>query len=671
MPEVPTRSEFLFMPGWQIVLFYVMISASVLFFGWQVLGRVRVWLKGQPIGWQPDYVGGVVRYVLGQRKVRTSRVRSGAPMHVLIFYGFLTLFIGTTLLAINTYSPWKFHRGNYYLVYEFTLDVMGLSLLVGLIWAMLRRSWFRPVSLTSAPGDFVTLWLLLIITLTGYLVEAARMSAVPKSFDTSAPVGYWLSTLLPTVTPPVYISIWWFHAVLVAIFIAVIPRLRLRHIAYAIFSSAGSDPHAKLGELKPITIEQVEQTERVGVIEATDYSRWHLMSLDACMECGRCTEVCPAWNVGKSLNPKEVVQSIREATHTGVSVSEALTEDVIWACTTCNACVDACPVLIRHVDMIVDARRNLVAEGRLGGTAAVMLRQLQSSSSAWGIDSSERESWMSGYSIPLARDLVNKGESFEVLLWVGCAGAVDKNAIQTIRSLAVLMKQAGVKFACLGKEEVCTGDPARRLGDEFLFQEFAKQNIQTFEQYGVKKIVTSCPHCFNTIKNEYPQFDGEYAVIHHSQLLEQLISEGRLKAPDLKGQQVTLHDPCYLARANNESDAPRRSLGVASNYNGFDTPVARYLNVPMSVGSEIVEPQHHAQKTLCCGAGGGRMWMEEDRDQRPSVRRIRELVSTGATQIAVACPFCHIMLDAGLQQESLSETIELTDIVEFVRRANS
>jgi len=668
--ETPTRQEFLFQGPFAKAAFYLLVAVAVGYFGWQVWQRVRLWRQGKPIGWEPDYIGSVMQYVLGQRKVRTSRPQSGAPMHLLIFYGFLTLFIGTTLLGINTYSPWKFHKGAYYIGYEFVLDVMGLSLFVGLIWALVRRWLFRPKSVIHAPTDFGTIYLLLALTVTGFILEGMRMAVTPKPFDTSAPVGFLFREMMPWVTPQIFVGFWWFHTAIVLFFFAVIPKLRLRHIAYAIFSTSGSDPEAKMGQIPTLSMKEVEETGQIGAQHAKDYSRWHLMSLDACMECGRCTEVCPANGVGKVLDPRKVVQDIRAAESDGRTVADAVSEEALWACTTCNACVEACPVLIRHVDLIVGARQHLVAEGRLSGTAANMLRQVGSTESAWGTPASEREKWMDGLDIPLARDLIAKGEKFDVLLWVGCAGVADRGAGKTTRAFASLLKKAGVSFACLGKEERCTGDPARRTGDEFTFQAFAEANVATFEQYGVKKIVTACPHCFNTIRNEYPVFGGSYEVMHHSQLLAELIHQERLVAPSFDEGGVVLHDPCYLARINGEADAPRNALGAPSALNGHVTPLDRVLHQPMEAGNLLAEPEHFAQKTLCCGAGGGRMWMEEDINRRPSDRRAKELIATGAKTVAVACPFCRIMLDTSINQVDGGEDVKLIDIVEIVQAAN-
>lgn len=693
-PEQVTRAEFLFLSGPEKLLFYILAFASLGYGAWQVWQRSRLWLSGKPIPWAESgaksipspatvkrWLENIGLYVVAQKKVRSSRPQSGAPMHLLIFYGFLTLLIGTTLLAINTYSPIKFHYGIYYVLYEQALDWMGLAFLVGIGWAFFRRLKVSQADLGEARlksddlaqiekqardgrrrpmsqslNDYATLGLLFIVGFTGFLLEGARIAAHPMPFDGgSSPVGMAFSHLLSGLSPVGYRIIWWFHMAWIYALFAVFPRMRLRHIVMAVASTAGK-PDQPMGELLPISLDEVEQTGQIGVALAKDYSRWHLMSLDACMECGRCTEVCPAWNVGKVLNPKQVVQDIRGSMETGEGVSAAISEESLWACTTCNACVEACPVLIRHVDLIVDARRNLVAEGKLSGTAAVMLRQTGSTGNAWGAPASNREDWMKGLDVPLARE----SDEFEYLFWVGCAGATDPGATKTTKAVSELLNKAGVSYACLGKEETCTGDAARRVGDEFLFQEKAQQNIATFQKYKVKKIVTPCPHCMNTLKNEYQQFGADLEVVHHSQLLSQLVAEGKLKASSPREGEVTYHDPCYLARVNGEADAPRSLLGVSSSMNG--DPLA-------SPAPGLAEPQHFGQKTLCCGAGGGRMWMDEAPDQRPAQRRVQELLNTGAKQIAVGCPFCRIMLDGSVKQVTQDE-IRLVDLAEMLKDAN-
>jgi len=649
-----TREEYLYFSLPEKLIFYVLALLSLAYMGRQVFDRVKLWQTGRPTGpiregkqyWMPTKEGvlkwwsKVLPMILLQKKVRSSRPNTGAPMHLMMFYGFGALFIATTLLGINTYSPYKFHKGAYYLLYEATFDSLGLLLLVGLVWAIGRRMRTKePIS--QDKWDMGVLWLLLGITINGYFLEAARIAADPKAWDTWSWVGYALAQPLGHFGVIAYKVAWWFHVALVLGFFCILPKLRIKHILLAIFSAAGS-PDSPMGKLRTITMTEVEETELIGVKHAKDYSRWHLMSLDACMECGRCTEVCPAWNVGKVLNPKKIVQDLKTAMETGAEVVASLTPEALMQCTTCNACVEACPVLIRHVDIIVDARRNIVSEGGLSGSAALVLRQTASTGNAWGA-SGNREDWMKDLSIPLARE----AQDFEYLFWVGCAGATDPGSIKTTKAVADLLKKAGVSFACLGNEEACTGDPARRLGEEFLFQEKAMENVSVFERYKVKKIVTACPHCFNSLKNEYGDFGATIEVFHHTQLLQTLVSKGSLLAATPSKGSVVMHDPCYLGRVNDESEAPRALV------------------------EGMMNPEFSGAKTRCCGAGGGRMWMEEAPNERPANARIEQLLATGAKTIALGCPFCKIMLDAGVKQVAGDEEIRLLDLAEMLQEANS
>lgn len=648
-----TRQEFMHQGPAGKVAFYALAALSTAYLVYGIWGRARFWMRGEKIGWKPtpkDWIRNVLVYILGQKKVRSSRPTSGAPMHLLIFYGFFALFIATSLLAVASYGPLigipNFHRGLYYKIYEAAFDGLGLLFVIGVTWAMVRRWGFRLRQMAHDWRDSWALVVLFLLGVGGYVLAAARIKNSPQAdplWDQVSFVSYGLSKALPPISNEAYVAIWWSHAILFFIFWAGLPHMKLKHIVLAIMTAAGK-PEQPMGELRPITMEEVERTERIGVAQPEHYSRWHLMSLDACMGCGRCTEVCPAWNVGKVLNPQKVVADIHQALVVGDGVAARVSEDALWACTTCNACVEACPVLIRHVDLIVDARRNLVGEGALSGGPAVMLRQTQSTANAWGAQSSSREDWMQGLDVPLARDK----QKFDLLFWVGCAGATDPGAVKTTKAIAELLNKAGVDYACLGREEACTGDSARRVGDEFTFQDMAGRNASVFEKYGVKKVVTACPHCFNTLLNEYHQFGPKLEVLHHTQLLNELVDQGKLNGVDLEGEKVVFHDPCYLGRVNNEHDAPR---GLVRK-------------------GQLLEPTHRRQKTLCCGAGGGRMWMEEAPDQRPGNRRAQELLDTGAKTVALGCPFCRIMLDASIKQVT-EEEIRLVDMAELLQKANT
>lgn len=684
----PTRSEFLFLDNpLAKAVFYVLTFASLGVMAWQILGSARLWMRGKKINWRPRYLAGFAKYVLAQRKVMGSRPREGAPLHLLIFYGFLSLFLATTLLAVSTYGPLigilHFHKGSYYLAYETVFDALGLLFVFGIVWALRRRyrlakEFGQPIPdpvtgklsrsanpLTTTWQDFAVLYLLLILGVSGYVLEAARISANPQPWDAASFVGFGLSKILPPLSPDGYRFIWWQHMVWVWLFFATLPQMRLKHIVVATLAAAGS-PEKAMGQLPLLAAASLESGEPVGAAQATDLSRWHLLTLDACMSCGRCTEVCPAHNVGKSLNPKQVVQDSHRALRTGVPLAEAVSEESLWACTTCNACVEACPVLIRHVDIIVETRRHLVSEGRLTGSATLPLKQVAGTGSAWGQNAPEREQWMTGMNIPLARD----GAPFDVLFWVGCAGATDPAAIRTTQAFAKLMLKAGVRFACLGQEETCTGDPMRRIGDEAAFQAQGNLNVAAFQKYGVTKVVTACPHCLNTLKNEYPEFGLQgLEVMHHTELLGALVAEGRLKSATPAQGLVAYHDPCYLARVNNVSDAPRSLVGQKSNLDSELPLLLREMTTEQAHAQILAEPERHGRKTLCCGAGGGRMWMEEEPNQRPANRRAEELLATGATTIAVGCPFCRIMLDAGVKQVT-DDSVNLVDLAELMQEAN-
>lgn len=655
MSSIPTRQEFLFFTAnWQHYFFYAMTYVVLAAMAYQFWLKAKFWLKGRAMGQKfhftfPGlYAQGLVWfrqvwvYILAQKKVRSSRPRSGAPMHLLMFYGFCACTLATTILAINTYGPFKFYYGAFFEGYKLTFDVCGLFFITGILWAIGRRFYTiraqKRVVLSHIWSDYWALCLLLILVVTGYWLEASRISATPwHDWNWFSPVATTISLAQGHFSPAMYRFVWWFHICWVWIFFLTLPQMKIKHIVMAILTSAGA-PKVPMGRLEPISMESVEETGKIGASEPADFDRWHLMSLDACMECGRCTEVCPAWKAGKKLNPKLIVQESRSALYDGVSLAEKVTDEELWACTTCNACVEACPVLIRQVDLIVDMRRNLVAEGKVSGSVATMLRQTASTKSAWG-SATDREAWMDGHNVPLARDK----KAFDILFWVGCAGATDPAGIKTSQAIAFLLNKAGVDFACLGTEESCTGDPARRAGDEFQFQELATGNQATLQKYQFNTIITACPHCFNTFANEYADFGSQLKVEHHTQVLARLIKEGKLKSIQT---QVTYHDPCYLARVNQESVAPRSLLQLP-----------------------VLEPEHRGEKTLCCGAGGGRMWMEEEPGQRPAENRMKELLDTGAETVALGCPFCKIMLETGVPAEK-AEKVRLVDLAVLMQESN-
>ena len=530
------------------------------------------------------------------------------------------------------------------------MDVFGVAFIIGCLLAMYRRAFKRKPSLGHNKSDWWLLGLLLSLGVTGFTVEALRIhyTQVQPWLAHWSTVGWLIdATLLQGLdigtARTLHLAAWWLHAFLVAAFFATIPVTRFLHVITGPANIAGR-PERPMGELIPLTIEEVERTGRTGVNTIADFTRQQLLSLDACMECGRCEDACPATASNKPLSPKAVVIDLRGLmSRGGGDVHTAIRDETLWACTMCQACVEECPVLIGHVDLISDMRRDLIGEGKLSGPPAKALQQIGNQSNPYGRPNSERLAWAEGLDVPT----VEVNPSFEYLLWVGCAASFDPRAQKVARATAELLKEAKVNFAVLGTKERCTGDPARRIGDEFLYQQLAQANVETLTRHKAKKIVTPCPHCYNTLKNEYPQFGGQYQVQHHSQLLAELIETGRLSNGTSTGEPVTLHDPCYLARVNREVDATRAVIGAATD--------AQFREMP-----------RHGKKTFCCGAGGGRMWFDESPAQRVSCLRAQEALATGAQTLATACPFCLNMMTDGMAGTQGGEKVKVVDIAELL-----
>jgi Fe-S oxidoreductase/nitrate reductase gamma subunit len=685
-----TRETFGNIPSSSQALFYLLAMASVAVFAWGIWRRVKLWRMGAGhwslVGlrqvWkraQPRLRRLLVEGLL-QKRVLGRGLASRA--HILLFAGFVVLFIGTTLLSIDHVVTMiapslRFHRGLYYQVYEFTMDVFGVAFLVGCVLFAWRRAGLRPLPNQNPPSvghkasDWVVLALFMAIGVTGFLLEALRISWWQPSLAAviCSPVGFAVSQGFSAMSiesaHSAHFVMWWVHVVLVFTFIAVIPFTRLMHFVTGALNIFFVDK-VEMGTLTPVSLEQVEETGRIGVSEITHFTPQQLLSLDACMECGRCQDACPATATNKPLSPKEVVQDLKSLMPLIPHPSSLISAETLWSCTACSACVNVCPVRIDPLTLILDMRRNLVGEGGLSGTAATALRRMQSSANPWGLPPAERANWAEGLNVPTMAELQKQGRDGDstLLYWVGCAGSYDRRAQRVARAVVKILQHAGVNFAILGREEKCNGESARRVGDEFLFQELAQANVETLGKYDVCKILTHCPHCLNTFRKDYPQFGGQYEVAHHTEFIGQLLKEGKLRVEGsglrVDGA-VTFHDPCYLARVNNIHDAPREVLRA----------VAHACSVPADRMSALREMPRNRTNTFCCGAGGGRMWFEEDPRQRVSTLRAQEALATGAKTIAVGCPFCLTMMTDGVAAqddearvmdvaEILAETLETT-----------
>jgi Fe-S oxidoreductase len=578
--------------------------------------------------------------VLGQRKL-LQRLVPGL-VHALIFWGFVVLFPTIVMALLGAVDrdrtlPWLGDQGWFFLL----VDVFCVLVLVGVTSAFLIRKVQRPARFEGShlgEADLI-LGLIALIVTTLLCWHASRIAlGINEWPEDWSPVSKGVSTLMETgdwleVRERIFV---WLHVLTILCFLVYLPYSKHLHIATAGINVWFGRTRAR-GRLEPLDFEvEDEAALRLGSGTLADMTWKQMLDTMSCTECGRCQDVCPAWATGKALSPKLLIMGLRdrlfeegpgvlkggEAT---TLVPGAVTDDVVWDCVTCGACVHECPVSIEHVDHVVDLRRHLVmAESRFPEEAGTMLRDVGRSSNPWGKAQSDRAAWADGLDV---RVLEPGDPAPELLYWVGCAASFDERARATARATATLLVKAGLDVAILGPRESCTGDPARRMGDEYTFQAQAQQNVATLGEAGVTRIVTSCPHCFNTLGNEYADFDGRYDIVHHTELLAELLRDGRLEAP--RGtDEITYHDSCYLARHNDVLEAPREIVS--------------------RIGKPL-EMARSGKRTFCCGAGGAHMWMEE-RGSAINEERVREAAETGAETLAVACPFCTMMLDDGVKQ---------------------
>jgi Fe-S oxidoreductase len=604
----------------------------------------------------PRRVRAEATVVLGQRKL-LQRLGPGL-IHAFIFWAFLVL-TPTILIALigvvdkSSTLPWLGSEG----WFAFLVDLFAVLGLIGVLAALYIRKVIRPKRFEGSHVGEADLILALIGTIltTLLLWHATRIALGLNEWPASAsPVSNALSHLFSDdgVTRVLERVFVWVHVLTILTFLAYLPHSKHLHIATAAINVWFGRTRAG-GRLEPLRFDEegvAEEDMRFGAGTSADLTWKQILDTYSCTECGRCQDACPAFTTGKKLSPKLVIMGLRDQVFAdapalisteGIGelaplVSNAVPEESIWDCVTCGACVQACPVSIEHIDHIVDLRRHLVmVDSSFPAEAEPMLRDVERASNPWGKPQSERADWATELGV---RVLEPGDPPPEVLYWVGCASSFDERARRTAESTAKLLQAAGVDFAILGGRESCTGDPARRMGNEYVFQAFADQNVETLNEAGVTKIVANCPHCFNTLANEYPDFGGRYEVVHHSELLAELVRDGRLSPGPAGERSITYHDSCYLARHNDVRMEPRELVSA--------------LGQP-------VEMARSGKETFCCGAGGAHMWMEE-RGNAINENRVREAAGTGADTLAVACPFCTVMLDDGVQ--STGDQLRVADV---------
>ena len=678
-----TRQVFGNVPGALKFAFYTVIPVLIVYGAVLFANRVRNWGRGTPDNRATTGKNAKRRFAdfrTGVYMRTLLREPAAGAMHSLIYFPFLVLLAVTTVLEVNHQVPEgvKFLHGDTYRAFTAVGDVAGVLFLVGVVWALARRYGprrFRPyrIRTKSRPEHAAVLLVFLTIGITGFGTEAFRIALIDassRSAETWSVVGHPLATVVDRFGPLAnqaagWHQAWWVaHVTSFVAFLVLLPVTMIRHMFTSPLNMYLRDSDRPKGAMKPLPDLMETELESFGVSTIEEFTWKQLLDLDSCTMCGRCTSVCPAHATGKPLDPREIVLKAGEvmaATGTpGVSppigvdaeisvpagtMFERVTSEELWACTSCRACDEICPVNIEILDKILDMRRYLsLMESDFPTELGTAYRAMENSGNPWGLSQGARAEWADDLEGVTILDGGDPLES-EYLYWVGCAGSFDDKNKKVSRAMVELLTRAGVSFSILGPSEMCTGDPARRSGNEYLFQMMAAQNVETLNAMGVVKIITQCPHCFNTLGNEYPQLGGHYEVIHHSQLLEWLIESGQLDVSDaqLDGRLV-YHDSCYLGRHNDVYQAPRRVVGSIG-------------------GLEVVEAERHGTKGMCCGAGGGRMWMEENTGKNINVERSQELLATGADRIATACPFCYVMIDDGVKGEGIEDDqVQVADI---------
>ena len=651
-------------------IFYTLFFISVLFFIYGFYLKIKAWSQGKPKNNFQNIPGRLMNMFTKSFLHKGWGKNFVIIAHVLVFYGFFALWIGTDILTVQDKMPVYFFEGLFYKSYSLAMDLSGVLMLLGLSMFAYMRYIQKPKRLDNFQNDWFQLVYLALFVIAGFLIEGIRQSAT-NQIEPYAPVGALIASgfqgLSYDMQKSIHLTLWWLHSVQTFSFVALIPFTKFSHMFIAPANLFFADFKTKGALTTPFNLVEIMAMENppedfANIVTKTEDFTWKdLMDLDACTSCGKCQEICPATNSEKPLSPKWVILDLKQIMNNkplyghGFSglrsaadgqLCNLITPETLWSCTTCNACVEVCPVGIDQLTKIVELRRSLIANNKAPNNLLNTLKNIRSRSNPWGQPPEDREKWTEGLDVPKA----DATQDFEYLYWVGCAGAYDSRNQNIAKTMVSLLKKAEVKFVVLGKKEKCTGDTARRAGDEGLFQELAIENIETFKKYNIKKIITHCPHCFNTFKNEYGEFGlKDTEVFHHTEILWDLIRQGKLPMTKEINEEITYHDSCYLGRHNDKYDAPRNILN----------------KVP---GLKYIEMENSRERGTCCGGGGAQLWYEASGKQI-NVMRLNEVKDSGAKVVASACPFCTIMLETARTLDKTGSPPVVKDISEIVHNA--
>ncbi|NSL51906.1 heterodisulfide reductase-related iron-sulfur binding cluster [Calidifontibacillus erzurumensis] len=667
-----------FLPGWTPYLMYTFFLVVVVFIGWAVSNKIKnyginikeLWgeLKTQYKNHGNEIFKRIIQNIIAQKKVR--RDKYSAVMHLSIFYGMIFLFIGTFLVFLEQdilkhFGVESLIKGNFYLIYEFILELAGLLLVIGITMALYRRLVIKPKHLHSSHENFFLLLCLLYLGLSGFIIEGIRLTLQPVEWGVFSFIAYGISKVFISFQPSaetlgsIYVGLWWSHLFVAFAFIAVLPITVLKHVILIPLNQFLLPVDREKAKLTtPFNIMELEDQEddeenelQIGIACAQDLNWKAKLNLAACVNCGRCESVCPAHASGRELNPRLFVQKLKntfdkytvnlEEQKVNFFESGLLTENEIWSCTNCGACMEECPAQIQHVDYILDLRRYLVAENKLDNQKTALFNNLDQNFNPLGLPSYKRNEWLVELGVPL----LEENPTAEYLYWVGDLGSYDPRIQNVVKSFVEILKAAKVDFAIFTHEEKNDGEIPKRMGEEGRAQLIAMENVELLNSYEVKKIITHDPHAYNMLKHEYKDFGGNYEVYHHSVFLEQLIRENRVPLKTKTNERIVFHDSCNLSRWNNIFEEPRKVLQSV-----MDQP--------------ILEIKESKDKTSCCGAGGGNYWYKVPEQEKISNNRMKQLTVVEPETIALGCPFCLMMLEDSAR--TMEKDVRIKDLAEIV-----